>query len=615
EEEDLDLEQRIALLEETASVLSALAARAAAPPGGGPDPEARRAPADRARELRRLARRTMQMRHDRVLVRRLEALLTPRGARLLELTSLTLLAAVAVLLALEASFAWHPRTLQTFVVIDACICLFFIAEFAFKLALAPARLSWFLRNALTDLLPAIPAALLLFPVSVPSGGEDVVFVRALRLLRVTWFARYLNAVRPLFRLLRLLLFLVKGMDGLVRRFSPLLNRNFVFFERLAFDAGRSAPRTPRDLAFRALRREHVLLAEAGSPDALRTRAEALAGRLAHAPLHAERKRSPRPIARDVPVETAIQTLHGLQVQEVLQLLSTSDLRAIDRVVCVLSAPVVRSLPIVHHFAVHRLPAEPAARVAAFAHRIAAYLERWRSRLVFFADLHGIVTGPQLLDRVATAMVKASQRPAVRLLLFGALFFLVRLLVGAESGPGLFLKRFVAAPLVILGSVCAVFLSIGWWLKKIAGEASEAFKLTSEARFISILDALKVRREPADAAFLARRVFGGEVEPAVAAAGIVHAMRMVQGGETTAGRPPVLPDALRNEVHQVALLQLHYMAGALLHESDVKTTEQLLANPSLENVRAEYLRLSRRERRRLRRLSLSDGSLFSGPYLW
>ncbi|MGK0302893.1 MAG: hypothetical protein ACI89X_003779, partial [Planctomycetota bacterium] len=38
-----------------------------------------------------------------------------------------------------------------------------------------------------------------------------------------------------------------------------------------------------------------------------------------------------------------------------------------------------------------------------------------------ADLHGIVTGPQILDRVASAIVKATQRPAVRLLLFGGVF--------------------------------------------------------------------------------------------------------------------------------------------------------------------------------------------------
>jgi hypothetical protein len=621
-EEDLNLAHRIVLLEETAAVLAGLAKRTPARTAESASDTALNArnamtPGQRQRQFRRLAARATRMRNDRVLVRRLEALLSPRGARWLEITSLCLLAVVFVLLALESWRPWQPATMRAFEIIDGSICLFFIAEFVFKLSLAPARMSWFVRHMLTDLLPAIPAALMLTPVNVPHRADDVVFVRLLRLMRVTYFARYLAAMQPVLRLFRLLLFLVKGMDGLVRRFSPLVNRNFVFFEQLALRDAHTGPLSVRDSLFRALRREHLLLAEAAPAAAgpvLLARAQSLAQRLVQTKPAVERPRHHRPLSRDVPVETAISALYGLRVPDLLQVLSLADVLAVDRVVRVLSAPVVRSLPIIRQFAVRQPHTDPAARVVAFAHRIALYLERWRARLVFFADLHGIVTGPQLLDRVATAMVKASQRPAVRLLLFGALFFLVRTIVGAESGPGQFLKRFVATPLVILGSVCAVFLSLGWWLKKIAGEASEAFKLTSEARFIGLLDSLKSRREYDDAAFLARRVFRDDVAVGPARDAILAAMSVVRRGRTAAEAPPV-PVLLRNEVQQAGLLQLHYLDGALLHGSDVKTTEQLLANPSLENVRTNYLGTARKDRRRLRKLSLSDGSVFSGPYMW
>ena len=50
------------------------------------------------------------------------------------------------------------------------------------------------------------------------------------------------------------------------------------------------------------------------------------------------------------------------------------------------------------------------RVVALSRRVADWVERWHGRLLFHADLHGIVTGPQILDRVASALIKATQRP-------------------------------------------------------------------------------------------------------------------------------------------------------------------------------------------------------------
>jgi hypothetical protein len=276
-----------------------------------------------------------------------------------------------------------------------------------------------------------------------------------------------------------------------------------------------------------------------------------------------------------------------------------------------SAAPVRWLPIVRRFAVHPLPPAPEERIVRLGRRVAEWLGGFHGRLLFFADLHGIVTGPQILDRVASAMVKASQRPAVRLLLFGGLFLLFDLLLPYQ-GASSCLRNIVVGPLLVLGSVCLVFLSLGWWLKRIAGEASESYRLCSEAHFISQLELVKRRHQHADLAFLARRVFGPD-----AAAAAEQALRTQVIGSFACA--PVecdgVPEHVLLETNRVALLYQHFLDGAVLHETDVKTTEQLIANLALDNLRSRHLRHGKRDRRRLKRLKLDDGSIFAGPYLW
>ena len=52
--------------------------------------------------------------------------------------------------------------------------------------------------------------------------------------------------------------MIRGLDYVVERFSPLLNRNFVFFEP-GGDLLEPEVVDQRERWFRALRREHVLL--------------------------------------------------------------------------------------------------------------------------------------------------------------------------------------------------------------------------------------------------------------------------------------------------------------------------------------------------------------------
>lgn len=566
----------------------------------------------RSKAAARCGTRLLRAADDRELARRLEARVGPSGVTTIETANFVLLLVVLVSMLVEATVDLSPMQSDVLHWIDAGACLFFVADFLFEIVLHPRPFSWFCRNALTDLLPAVPSVFFLLPhTAVPAAAEYLIGLRALRLLRVTWAARYVQALRPLLRSARLLLFLVRGLDGLTARFSQLLNREFVFVPAAADVRRPVVEEDRRDLSYAALRREHELVALLP----LEARLEVLQQRIdavrKMAPDLGERRGERGPDAasqRDIPIDTAVQFLWTLRPQDIGRWLRPADVQSLDRVLRVLSAVPVRWLPIIRRFAVHPLAETSEERIVQLARRVAEWIESWHGRMLFFADLHGIVTGPQILDRVASAMVKASQRPAVRLLLFGGLFSILRLFWEDN-----FLSKIVGLPLVVLGGVCLVFLALGYWLKRLAGQASEFYRLTSEANFLSQLERVKTRYETEDLAFLARRIFGD--------GGHARQARTMLRAQVQSARTGVpiedkdVPEFVRYESNRIALLYLHFLDGAPLHASDVKTTEQLLANPALENLRTRFLRFGPRERKRLRKLKLDDGSLLTGPYLW
>jgi hypothetical protein len=563
----------------------------------------------RDRALRRRARRSLRAADDREQALRLERLLGHRGVVVLEAASFTLLLLVLLVLVVESSAVLSPGAAVALHWVDGVACALFLAEFLLRLLLAPRRWSFTWRHALTDLLPAVPAVLWLLPgPALPGAADDAIVLRLVRVFRFTWAARYVQALRPLLRAFRVVLLMVRGMDGLVSRFAHVLDRDFVFFEAprgVPADAGER-----RDLVFAALRRQQVLCAALPAGELHQVLGERLAAASARAAALPGTWPEAADIpsgAREVPVEEAIEFLFALTAGDVGRWLPAADLRALDRAIAVLHAPPIGWLPLLRRFRVHPLPPSPEERVVALSRRVAEWLQGWHGRLQFFADLHGIVTGPQILDRVATGMIKASQRPAVRLILFGGLATLLDTLFTSNL-----LARFVGLPLLVLGSLCLVILLLGWWLKRIAGEASEAFRLTSEAHFVSLMHLRKRRQEPGDLRFLARRVFGD-----LPAHGALRLLR-AQLDFSRAGVPVDLPEFGSEHERlaaRVVLLYLHFLDGALLHASDIKTTEQLLANLSLENLRYAWLGITRKAKKRLRLLRLDDGSVFRGPFLW
>lgn len=573
-----------------------------------------------SRRCRRLGKRLLRAGDDRELAGRLERRLGRRGVSILETTNFVLLLVVLVTLVIEEMVQLTPVQENVFRWIDAIACLFFIADFVFELILHPSRWSWFWRNALTDLVPAIPSVLFLWPTAaVGAAADNLLLLRVLRLLRVTWAARYVQALRPLLRAARLLLFLVRGLDGLAARFAQVLNREFVFVPAAA-DINRTVAEDDlRDVLFGSLRREQELVELLPRDDRramLHERVAAVSAAMGDLQPAEFANPASQSGARDVAIGDAIEFLWSLRTQDIGRYMKKADVQALDRVVRVMSVVPVRWLPFVSRVAVHPLPETPEERIVELGRRVADWLESWHGRMLFFADLHGIVTGPQILDRVASAIVKATQRPAVRLLLFGGVFLgLNELLWDTTVGKVLngFLEKIVGMPLVVLGSFCLVFLILGHWLKRLAGQASDAYRLTSESHFISQLERVQSRYEQQDIDFLTTRVFGDPTNRRHARAMLEEQIRSVRTGVPI--RSDDVPVHVSLECNHTALLYMHFLDGAPLHISDVKTTEQLLANQSLENLRREFLHVSRRDRKRLRKLKLDDGTLLSGPYLW
>jgi hypothetical protein len=308
----------------------------------------------------------------------------------------------------------------------------------------------------------------------------------------------------------------------------------------------------------------------------------------------------------LPIDEAIEFLWALRPQDLGRWLRPADIASLDRVVRVLSVAPVRWLPLIRRVAVCPLPATPEERIVRLGRRIADWLESWHGRMLFFADLHGIVTGPQILDRVATALVKATQRPAVRLVLFGGLFSLPRL-SACDSAPRSERRCWCSA--------ASASASAARPLAEAAGRSGGG-GLPADQR-----GALPVAPRAPQAALRGRRPRLPRRRACSATASRQRTACVCCARSSTACAPacrsPTIGGPRRDPPRSEpdALLYLHYLDGAPLHGSDVQTTEQLLANTSLANLRLHFLGFDAREKKRLRKLKLDDGSLFSGPYLW
>ncbi|MEK6235437.1 MAG: hypothetical protein N2C14_12085 [Planctomycetales bacterium] len=545
---------------------------------------------------------------------------------------------------------------------DAAICVVLLTEFFVKFALAPLRWRWFARHFLLEFIPALPLGLVLLAVQAP-GVTDV--LRAGRLLRFfRAAARYIRVFRPLLRMFRVFGFLIRGLDRLARACKSLLNRNVILYP--THEERAAARRTQTGLAPMLARTRADLderwkqtLTSAREEDRGRValaRVDAL--RLAEQQGHAGRALRPESIsetAAEEPVEELLERMSVATPRSVEADLSGEVVRRVARLLRMLARPPISWLPhvqaIVPRFSRRTTDAEA---VASASRRLGALLKRRHEMWFWTADLYGTVTPSQFVDRIGAMLVKSASRPAYRLLMFSGIYLLVQLLfvllavtstgtpdpagtseaavtlgglLGEARLPFLlkqvsaFVDGVVGPALFLLGGICMVALGCGFWLKRLAREATDYLERSANSQFLSLTENIRSRNLDRDAKSLYDRVLGPEwrihatsetIDDRANLEAFIGRMRQSLVGSEMVAEPEASLDA----AERILLLYRDALDGALLADSDARINTQLLGNPALRQFLQSSNRVNRKEMKALDQLDLRrQQSPLGGPYLW
>ena len=581
----------------------------------------------RRRRLRRRVRRLTAEMQERDLQHRLELRFGKSRVGKFDQIILWLIVFVLGLLAVEVFFlddidpvtgnAVPPPT--WLVALDTAACAFFLFEIVVKLIFVRGKWRWFWRHLLVDIIPSIPFALF-FHIAVGStvgarGADKIRIVRAIRLLRIARFARAFG-------------FLSRGIDRLVRKYGDLLNRNIVLYptkaERRRMQQRRAGLGVRvRRIQARLNRRWRRLLISAPKDQreaVASVRLTKLGAIVADPhPLHHESAKSRASIDRDRTADEALQLLSKVTPEEIEAEMGADFVTRVSRAIRVFASPMLRWLPVLRAYipSIHKKMSDSEV-VAAAAQSSAAELGRQHQRWLWFADLYGIITPAQFVDRVGRAMVKAAFRPAYRLVLFALVVFVAKTLIGLAHVAWLDdLTKKLQGFITVLGSICIVVLGIGWWLRRVAGQATEFLEKSAQAQFLSLTETIKGRHLERDAAIMERRVLAPErmvhgfIEHDVEerfVQGVTDWLIEAQAGETK--------EWVFSPMETTTLLYRDGIDGALFVSSDTRTTSQLLGNPAIRNLRKMANRFTNRDRRQLMKLDLDrQKSLLRGPYLW
>ncbi|MEE8466993.1 MAG: hypothetical protein V3T22_00965, partial [Planctomycetota bacterium] len=592
------------------------------------------------RRLAQRRRRLVAERQERALQSRLERLF---GVRLVAWWERGVLAALLGILALVAvpvlfdlSLAEERAVLWT----DAVLCLFFLWDFGFKAVCVRGNPRWLARHMLTDLLPALPFSLVLLAAPAEAAAEGVAAglgaqkarsVLILRLLRLPRLVRYVRLALPLIRVGRALGFMLRGFDRLVRRHGALLDRDVILYPTSA-ERRQSAElaHSPVAALWRlAAQVDRLWLAGLESPgrdadrEALaeaRVRVLRSALDLPWSVAQAQGGPPPRRCAEDL-----LERLIAIPAEEIEGELGAYFVERVARAVRAVARSPLRWLPILRAY----VPPAPdeitdSEVTARFTRGAAARLLGHLRRIQWVADLHGTVTPSELVGRVGTTLVRRTARPALRLLMLGGAFLLLKLLlnlIGGESLEGMItsVENLLGTTLLVLGSLCFLLLALGIWLQRLASDTSTSFSQIASAQFLHLTESIKVRALPRDADLLTERVFTPE--------------RVLRGEHPqseedrriflqsvriwlTEGVPVECSDSGFDPIARTVLMYRDVLDGALLAETDTRATSQLLGNLALKRIRRRSGRVDRRQIKALERLDLEHRrSLLGGPYLW
>ncbi|MAG54798.1 MAG: hypothetical protein CMJ83_00750 [Planctomycetes bacterium] len=576
----------------------------------------------RRRELRRMGRRVRAAIQDRRIRARQVAQVGPKVLRVVEVCVFLAIIAVLGILCYDTFGDPTDERRMTLAWVDAGICAFFLIEFSWRWAISRFSKLYLWRCFFIDVLPSLPFGL----IAELGRGDGLRVLRSLRLMRLL---RSLRLMRPLFQIYRILAFALQGMDRLARRNAALLNRNIVVFDPPEEEQEGSVSTALRLKRFRdRINRALRLTLSELPPDARlslvdRHRA-GLQWRLDNAP-HCDLRMVTRPEAdlRDLRVEAAIEELLSIEPTTIEVHLGEESAGRLSRLIHMLDVPIVRRLPVLRDVVAGTSRLDPYQTLARAGQGLGRFLDRLIERFRFFGDLTGIVTGSQMLDRIGSTLVRATQRPAVRLLMFGFGALLVSWLIDFFDLPlGLiadFLGRVLGTGVIVLGAVCLGIQAFGRWVRHLAGEATELYEKVAEAQGINLLKFHKLGLRDHDLQLIFDRTLAAEVRIHAddTASMMAHERRKFAAIlPHEAHRGAAAASALGTVHEHVLLLYLDYLDGAILHRSNVKSTEQFLGNLEIEAIRHERLALGRRERKRLKKLDLKgDRPIPTGPYLW
>ena len=609
---------------------------------------------------------------ERALQATLEARFGVRAIANVERLVFVLILTVLGILACEAFGQVDAVWARRFLWIDTAACGVFLFEFFTKLYHVHGKGRWFARHLLIDFVPSLPFGLLLHV----GSANPLEAGRLARLFRLSRIARYMRPLLPVIRLVRALGFMARGVDRVVRAHRAALNRDLVLTPNRQ-ERGRARARA-LGLRARSARVQARLRREwrAALEQALRELREELARRrssmlealVARHGEHLWDFESDEPETEERTLQETLDALECLTGGEVVASLGAALTNRLARGLKLMARSPLRWLPILRKI----LPegwseADDGSFVAISLRKLAGELERHHGRLYWFTDLYGTITPSELVDRTGSALVKSSIRPASRLLLFGGAYVLlmgVLQLVGVDAEPGpralealggtapggseagsafslvhglhglkQMLERFVGPTLIVLGSVCLAILGIGFWLKRLAQDATSFFEQAGSAQFLQLTEVIRSRHIERDSEILARRVLDPELKlhstafaagtPAAPAglgrgreAGLLRqALADKVAAWLTAGRHPNSTGGRLQAVDRVALLYRDSLNGSLFGESDTRTTTQLLGNPALLQMRQLSTRVSKREKKQLQALDLEKSAGLHGPYLW
>jgi predicted nuclease of predicted toxin-antitoxin system len=160
-----------------------------------------------------------------------------------------------------------------------------------------------------------------------------------------------------------------------------------------------------------------------------------------------------------------------------------------------------------------------------------------------------------------------------------------------------------------------------WFRRIAGQAVDFYERVAEAQFLSLTEirkeafALERLDDLTDRVILPEAQLKESVDESAQLSIRAEIKRRAEGEEAV---PDDSTRQLFEWVHGDSMLLFFrdFLDGAFFHQNDTKIANLLQGNLTLENIRINRLRLSKKELKKLGRLDLARGrgGLF-GPYAW